>query len=1047
MLITIKIKFNDLGRNSAPVKKTPVEWTLKNGDAEVLPPNTTLTDDSGDLIIPGVNIESKDKLILHYKLGKFEKDIPFTLTFSVKANQLFALAQNLKITDEAAVILPSEPIDAVPVVKRVAIINEDRDWLVYESLFNRVRNRKSNKKFQMGLYIHERKDVCVWFRDDLDVKTLESLTSAFFPDYEPKDHLIFSNHIWEWKKLEEMGEEFTPRTKRRLVASGKQYRVNLDSFVVLPYNRYDNGSSSRALGTKKLNEFSYQLDEALKWNFWKTASRSCVVSVKRIKDKGAAWITVTKPLGTEWTWDYSVGDPERTTDDFKDKDFLLDKPLDTTGWKLSKFTNDGDKIDVSLKTGVIFVGSEQQSGSGKKDFLDENWIVACLRSDYVVAVNKVMEAKGVSIIKDEKLLVLTELLSITEKTPRDESSEMEIIRSEKGKRVVEKVKKVLQVSDGIQVRDLSPLDKSKIYLAPLNIPHIDIDLKEFKDEFACFGDEKWREFWRKHWAISLGRAKALFLLRYGLQHINPNPQNYLIEFEMEGINPKPTGRIIIRDLQDAAIHREVVWALYGNPTELPPQGETNRSKLADVYQPVIEYEFGKIPDKSQETGTIDKTQNFGPPGTQFLWQRFSAFGSAAKLDTVKAHRDAGRWKLFLATMARWGKSHNRAYVRCIEHQLGVNLTKIDWRSIPKPERYLKEELEYENVGKLCILYDSIISPGDNGSPPVITNVVGGNFPGLIKLLAETKAKQENLEEMFGEEYSDKFAGLLEKPCLIANGSNFKNPKAKIGEIDVETIMITKDKAKIYFGVDEAVKTVFERKLLPLIVTNDDGGTLTYQFKSNNETDMGWEETAASKVHDYLKSKDGQRAVRRYKERGWKPVEPKFCIKVLDAEKNPIEEFPLKFKRGSETQWTDITDGNGEVQIYQYLPHECQINFPPEFCLKFLDAEKQPIKEFPLKFKRGDYETQWTETTDDNGEVKIYQYSPDECQINFPDYDDVFVEVSQIEKWKEMIVERRGAFVATIQFADYDMYVEVSQIEKKEIQVKLHGEFAATVQFV
>lgn len=1042
MEITIKIRFNDLGKNSAPVKLTPVEWTLKIGKGEVSLPTITLTNDSGDLIIPNVDIDGPS--IFHYKLDKFEKDIPIALSYTVKSSKLFALAQNLRITDESAVILPSEPIDATDVPKRVAIINEDRDWLAYESIFNRVRNRKSNKKFQMNLYILKRKDVCVWFRDDLDKITLENLTAAFFPDYESKDHLIYSNHIWEWKKLEEMGEEFTPLTGR-LVACGKQYRVNLDSFVVLPYNCYDNGSSSRALGTKKLNDSAHQLDESLKWGFWKTASRSSVVRVERIKDKGAAWITVTKPLDTEWSWDYTVGEPERTSDDYSDKDFLLNKPLDPTGWKLSECINSGGKIDVSLKTGVIFVGSEQQSGSGKKDFLDENWIVACLRSDYVVAVNKELEAKGVDVKKDEKLIVLTELLSITEKTPRDVEVQMEKFTPDR--KVVIEVTKA-KVNDGIQVRDLSPLDKSKIYLAPLNIPHIDIDLKEFKDEFGCFGDEKWREFWRKHWAISLGRAKALFLLRYGLQHINPNPQNYLIEFTKKAENPKPTGRIIIRDLQDAAIHREVVWALYGKTIDLPLQGESNRIILKDVFQPVIKYEFEKVPDKSQETGTIDKTQNFGPPGTQFLWQRFSAFGSAAKLESVKSHRVAGRWQLFLTTMAKWGKSHNRSYVRCIEHQLGVNLIKIDWHSIPKPERYSDENLEYENVGKLCMSYDSDISSGETGSPPIITNVVGGNFPGLVRLAAETTSKQENLEEMFeAKEYSDKFEEIKGKLCLIANGSNFNNPKAKIGEIDVETILITKDKARIYFGVDAGVKTVFERKLLPLIVTNEDGGTVIYQFKAKSETDMGWEEQAAGKVHDYLKSKEGQRAIRKYKERGWKPVPPKFCIRVLDADENPLEEFPIKLKRG-ETRWNDITDGKGKIQIYEYLPDECQISFPPEFCLRFLDVDKKPKKELRLKFKRGDYETQWDETTDENGEVRIYQYSPDECQINFPDYDDVYIEVSQIKSWKEMIIDRRGGFVATVQFADYeDVYVEVSGLEKKEMQIKLHGKFVATVQVV
>lgn len=91
------------------------------------------------------------------------------------------------------------------------------------------------------------------------------------------------------------------------------------------------------------------------------------------------------------------------------------------------------------------------------------------------------------------------------------------------------------------------------------------------------------------------------------------------------------------------------------------------------------------------------------------------------------------------------------------------------------------------------------------------------------------------------------------------------------------------------------------------------------------------------------------------------------------------------------------------------------SYRPKFCLKVLDAESQPIIGFKLRFKRGDYETQWIEFSDEYGEIPIYQWSFDECQVNLPDYDHVYVEVSDIERWKEMIFDRRGGFVAKIQF--------------------------------
>ncbi|HRH41117.1 MAG TPA: hypothetical protein PKY82_05690 [Pyrinomonadaceae bacterium] len=91
------------------------------------------------------------------------------------------------------------------------------------------------------------------------------------------------------------------------------------------------------------------------------------------------------------------------------------------------------------------------------------------------------------------------------------------------------------------------------------------------------------------------------------------------------------------------------------------------------------------------------------------------------------------------------------------------------------------------------------------------------------------------------------------------------------------------------------------------------------------------------------------------------------------------------------------------------------SYRPKFCLKVLDEKGKPIIGFKLRFKRGDYETQWLESSDEYGEIPIYQYSFDECQINLPEYDDVYSEVSQIKSWKEVIFDRRGGFVAKIQF--------------------------------
>jgi hypothetical protein len=875
--VTIAFKNKIPPNTISQLKKTSVIWDLRRADkATTIVSGTTSTDDFGKLIIniPDGIIDDREKLHLIYEIDGIERktDVPKLIaTYEKNITDTFVAAAKTKI------------------------INEGRDWLGYESLFNRVRNRKSNKKYTMGLYILYREDVCVWFRDNLDDETLNNLTAAFFPEYNPQKHLDYSNSIWDWKTKKGGIIKDALSPVKKIPAAREEIKLNLGSYVVLPYNYFDNNVTSRALGTTKLNAKAKQLKDDLTWDFWKTASRSCIVRVKRIKEKAPKWKTVTKE--DAWGWKYESGNADRTKDYETKLDFLLDKPFDKTGYKLSSFINSGDTIDVSLKTGVIYVGSEEQSGTGKKDFLDSNWIIACLRSDYVVAVNKELEAKGVK-IGEQQLVVLTELLSITEKDERTTAE--------------------TTLKDGIQVRDISTLDKSKIYLAPLNIPHVDTDLKEFKDQFACFDDEKWREFWRKHWAISLGRAKALFLLRYGLQHINPNPQNYLIEFTPDGENPKPTGRIIIRDLQDAAIHREAVWALYGVKDELPPEGESNQVRLGELSQPVLKYEFTDLDEGRQETGTTDRDQNFGPPGTQFLWQRFSAFGSGNKpavLDTLKVEQ----WRIFLATMARWGKSHNRAYVRCLESQLGVNLTKIDWSSIPRPDRYLEKSVELKTVGNECLGYqDSVSTVGDN--PPVIEKIdLQVKFPKIEKGLVGSST-EESWESVFEDKYPGEFTTLGGTSCFIIKGNNFQNSKVEV-EGDVGKVWISSDSKRIYFVLPEESKKLFDRRLLPTVVTNYDSvskliGTATHNFKAKEETDMGWEENAALKVHDYLQSKAGQTAIQAYKERGWKPVEPKFKIQCLTKDNGVLEEICVKVISATESiEWIDLTDENGAIQIY------------------------------------------------------------------------------------------------------------------------------------
>ena len=134
----------------------------------------------------------------------------------------------------------------------------------------------------------------------------------------------------------------------------------------------------------------------------------------------------------------------------------------------------------------------------------------------------------------------------------------------------------------------------------MSIPFIDLDGKSLTGEFVHVENQDWCNFWQKNWAEALGRAKAFFLVRYGLQHANPNVQNYLIEFpgaDVTGL--KSPSKIVIRDVADALLCREVAWALFGDPATEPPAGLTD---LAVMRLPVLKLTF-------PERGPVHKQRN------------------------------------------------------------------------------------------------------------------------------------------------------------------------------------------------------------------------------------------------------------------------------------------------------------------------------------------------------------------------------------------------------------------------------------------------------
>jgi hypothetical protein len=91
------------------------------------------------------------------------------------------------------------------------------------------------------------------------------------------------------------------------------------------------------------------------------------------------------------------------------------------------------------------------------------------------------------------------------------------------------------------VRDLRGFQDGHYYLPALSIPWVG-------RQIARARDERFESFWGRHYAEAVGRAKARFFVRYGLQYETPNPQNVLVQLDAR---LRPTGTIVLRDLGDA----------------------------------------------------------------------------------------------------------------------------------------------------------------------------------------------------------------------------------------------------------------------------------------------------------------------------------------------------------------------------------------------------------------------------------------------------------------------------------------------------------------
>lgn len=171
----------------------------------------------------------------------------------------------------------------------------------------------------------------------------------------------------------------------------------------------------------------------------------------------------------------------------------------------------------SIKTGVHYVGSKYEGPPvANKHLLEANSTMAMLRSNCIRGLAN----------NDETLGVQAELLTITAPLARG------------GQR------------DGFQVRDLSCMQQNLKYLPGQAIPYA----RSHFDHMGVAADQV--DYWRRNFAIPLGRAKGRLFLNYGLIHTSANAQNFVLGFLMLGVGQ--LRQFVIRDLGDTSWHDDFI---------------------------------------------------------------------------------------------------------------------------------------------------------------------------------------------------------------------------------------------------------------------------------------------------------------------------------------------------------------------------------------------------------------------------------------------------------------------------------------------------------
>lgn len=310
-----------------------------------------------------------------------------------------------------------------------------------------------------------------------------------------------------------------------------------EDYVRFPFNTWDSGPSD-SLSWLTINEElrAEKFEERLRiLPRWSTASRSCLALIPEDASQLPTIAASDLDMGQRFKLNDKPGKPSPNVPEWKAKNdhrFVttvgdVGKAAAQTGCKPTTLADTKYRL-YSVKTGVNYVGSQEEGGFGKNR-LEANCSMAMLRSEVIDAMPN----------QDLSFGVQTEVLTITAPSTM-KNKEGNVVR------------------DGFQVRDLSCLWPGTSYIPCQAIPYA----RKYFERASEPSDQC--AIWRENFAITLGRAKARLFLNYGLIHTSANAQNFLLGFKGYELM-----QFVTRDVGDTSWHDNYLDRYFsGSPTDV-----------------------------------------------------------------------------------------------------------------------------------------------------------------------------------------------------------------------------------------------------------------------------------------------------------------------------------------------------------------------------------------------------------------------------------------------------------------------------------------------